>query len=256
MKKLLVATIAIAVCGALCAPVWLRNNADEKVLAKVTVSATSAECVEAAETPDPALTMWPVIETIITAEKVEPQVTDEQPADNTPDITMPSAPEPEPAGIQQVAATTITESAAVGTSDTYHTDIYPNNVYSEQYRYDADGNLIGKTVTIPTEFGPDTIWIDGHAYYDVPGFGLVEWSGPNQRIEDYTMYENGSKVGIMGGEDEAPTNSTPVSSLECSEPTGEVIDQTINEIPEKNCTPPDYKPESEPPDDPNSRNID
>ncbi|WP_312612162.1 hypothetical protein [Oscillibacter sp.] len=217
MKKIIASTIAITACAVLYAPVWPRSDAGEKVPAKVTVSATSAECVEAAETPDPALTMWPVTETTITAEKEEPPAADEQPADNTPDATMPTAPEPEPDEIQQAAATTITASAAVGTSDPYHTDIYPDNVYSEEYLYDDDGNLIGKTITIPTEFGPDTIWIDGHAYYDVLGFGLVEWSGPNQQIEDYTMYESGSKVGIMGGEDEAPANSTPREEMH---PTG------------------------------------
>ena len=133
-------------------------------------------------------------------------------------------------------------------ADPYHTDIYPNNVYSEELIYDADGNLIGKTTTYPTAFGPDTIWIDGHAYYDVPGFGLIEWGGPNQRTEDYTMYENGNKVGIMGGEDYAPAQPE-----ESSEPIGEVVDQTVNTAPECSNTPPDHKPDTKPPDDPNAR---
>lgn len=131
-------------------------------------------------------------------------------------------------------------SAPPAVADPYHTDVYPNNVYSEELIYDKGGNLIGKTTTIPTEFGPDTIWIDGRAFYDVPGFGLVEWSGPGQRTEDYTMYESGVKVGIMGGEDEAPSHralTTPPPDW--PEPTGEVIDQTVNTKPERNSTPPD-----------------
>lgn len=132
----------------------------------------------------------------------------------------------------------------VSSADPYRTDVYPENVYSEELIYDAHGNLIGRTTTIHTAFGPDTIWIDGHAYYDVTGFGLVEWSGPGQRTEDYTMYESGVKIGSMGGKDEP---STPSPSPALPEPTGEVIDQTINARPEKNSTPPDYKPETAPP---------
>lgn len=33
----------------------------------------------------------------------------------------------------------------------------------------------------------------------VPGFGYVENSGANTEIEDHDMYENGNKIGIMGG---------------------------------------------------------
>lgn len=142
------------------------------------------------------------------------------------------------------APETLSTKSSGSSADPYHTDVYPENVYLEECFYDADGNLIGKTTTIPTAFGPDTIWFDGHAYYDVPGFGLVERSGTSQRTEDYTMYESGVKIGSMGGEDE-PNTPSPAPAL--PEPTGEVIDQTINTRPEKNSTPPDYKPETTPP---------
>lgn len=147
------------------------------------------------------------------------------------------------------ASSQTTRRSSEGSADPYHTDVYPNNVYSEEFLYAGDGYLFGKTVTIPTEFGPDTIWIDGRAYYDVPDFGLVEWSGPGQRTEAYDMYENGNKVGIMGGDEDAKAKASPPSELDdWPEPTGEVIDQTINEIPEKNSTPPDYKPDTTPPE--------
>lgn len=146
--------------------------------------------------------------------------------------------------------------ALSSTADPYHTDIYPENVYSVEYLYDAEGNLIGKTTTIPTAFGSDTIWIDGRAYYEVPGFGLVEWSGPGQRTEDYTMYESGVKIGTMGGENQPQAQtSTAAQPTEPPEPTGEVIDQTINGIPKKSSTPHDYPPDTAPPDDPNARII-
>ena len=114
-----------------------------------------------------------------------------------------------------IPAATTTDS-----SDPYHTDIHPNNIYSEEYLYDAEGNLIGKTTTIPTAFGPDAIWINDRAYYDVPGFSLVEWSGPGQRTEAYNMYESGVQVGIMGDEDEVPTWTAATAQPEtCPEPT-------------------------------------
>jgi len=151
------------------------------------------------------------------------------------------APAPAEAPKPEIPAATTT-----GSSDPYRTDVYPENIYSEEYLYDAEGNLIGKTTTIPTAFGPDVIWINGRAYYDVPGFDLMEWSGPGQRTEDYTMYESGVKVGIMGGEDKtSEKSSTPAAQPEdCPKPTGEVIDQTISEVPERNSTPPDDKPDS------------
>lgn len=34
----------------------------------------------------------------------------------------------------------------------------------------------------------------------VPGFGYVDNSGANTEIEDHDMYENGNKIGIMGGD--------------------------------------------------------
>lgn len=148
------------------------------------------------------------------------------------------------------------KNTATASNDPYHTDVYPENVYSEKYEYNADGKLIGKTTTYPTVFGPDTIWIDGKAYGDIPGFWLVEWGGPSSVTEDYTMYENGNKIGIMGGEDDASAHTaSPTQQVDCPEPTGEVIDQTITEAPERSSTPPDYKPDTTPPDAPNARII-
>ena len=70
------------------------------------------------------------------------------------------------------------------------------------------------------------------------------------------MYENGNKVGIMGGEDEAPAGTSATQPpTDWPEPTGEVVDQTLAEAPQRNSTPPDYKPDTTPPDDPNARII-
>lgn len=239
MKKILIGAATIAACVALCATVWSQTGTGEEVHQEINVGATDATVAELVELPEEPeiITMVESMETL--AEKEDAVAA----AENTdaPATDLPAAP-------AQPAPSTI--------ADPYHTDIYPNNVYSEELIYDADGNLIGKTTTYPTAFGSDTIWIDGRAYYDVPGFGLIEWGGSNQRTEDYTMYENGNKVGTMGGEDEPPAQRPSATQPEEQlEATGEVIDQTVNMPPERSSTPPDYKPDTMPPDDPNTRNT-
>lgn len=226
MKRIIAAAVIIAACEALCALVWPQSTTGEKVPAETVASAVSAVGAESTPVPE--------TESIIMAEK------EKQFEADTSAITQDAAPAPDLAPKPAIPATT-----AADNSDPYHTDIYPNNVYSEEYLYDAEGNLIGKTTTIPTAFGPDAIWINGRAYYDVPGFGLVEWSGPGQCTEVYNMYESRVKVGIMGDEDKAPARTAAAAQPEtCPEPTGEVTDQTINEVPERNSTPPDDKPDS------------
>lgn len=250
MKKLLTITLVIAACAALYAPVWPRMDAGEELPAAAVEMRTAPVCAEIfPEQRTPA----------VQTETAEELMAEKEEVPATEVVTTPApteAPEPESQAIEAESETPApTPQSAPAASDPYHTDVYPNNVYSEELIYNEDGNLIGKTATIPTAFGSDTIWIDGHAYYDVPGFGLVEWSGPNQRIEDYTMYESGVKVGIMGDGDESPANRPASASQpeDWPEPTGEVIDQTITAAPERGNTPPDYKPDLMPPDDPNAR---
>lgn len=244
MKKLLTAAIIFAACATLYAGTWSRNGKIETV--NTVMSATTPAPEDALESQTINLAMRD--EEVKTAEEEIATVTS---AEGTP------APEAEavvtaaesPATAPVIASQTTPPSSG----DPYHTDVYPENVYSEKYEYTADGNLIGKTTTYPTAFGPDTIWIDGKAYGDVPGFGLVEWGGPSSVTEDYTMYENGNKIGIMGGEDDASAHtSAPTQQVDCPEPTGEVIDQTITEAPERSSTPPNYKPDTTPPDDPDA----
>lgn len=253
MKKVIANTLAITACAALCALVWATMPTGGQVTDQMPNAAVSVETAEVK--PEPQTTSFsddePVLITMqsesnkdseilaaeedanaVTVTEVKPvPTTAVEAAEIVPSQVLTPMPTPQPAAIS---------------ADPYHTDVYPNNVYSEELLYDADGNLIGNTITYPCAFGPDAIWIDGHAYYDLPGFGLIEWSGPNQVTEDYTMYESGVKVGAMGGE-EAPSYSAAAPALELPEPTGEVIDQTINMRPEKSSTPPDYKPDTTPP---------
>ena len=256
MKKLLTSTFVIAAYTAMCIGVWPQAGADEKAADMWT---KSQELVETAapqtgtlalrtgsgETPEeeisPAISAVPK-----SAHITEPAPTPAAELEVT--VTKPAETE--------VSTLPISQNIASVTTDPYHTDVYPENVYSKKYEYDAEGNLIGKTTTYPTVFGPDTIWIDGKAYGDIPGFGLVEWGGPSSVTEDYTMYENGNKVGIMGGEDDASVHTaSPTQQVDCPEPTGEVIDQTITEAPEHSSTPPGYKPDTTPPADPDARIV-
>lgn len=234
MKKLIADIAIIAACVALCAGVWASQPRNEDTPA-ASSTAPNGDAQITAYVPAPERILLSDDGTQLEAASTQNLYPSAVSMQKEKRAALSTASK-EPTSASKTASTKSSGSSA----DPYRTDIYPENVYSEEYLYDADGNLIGKTTIIPTAFGSDTIWIDGHAYYDVPGFGLVEWSGPGQRTEDYTMYESGVKIGSMGGKDEPSTPALP-------EPTGEVIDQTINARPEKNSTPPDYKPETAPP---------
>ncbi len=252
MKKILTTAIVIAACAALCAAVLPQND----VGGKVPADAESGDLgVYTEELPQPTqrevyafsddTPVMPVAEhyTPETAGKtaVKEEIMSVPVTADEPGTAMQETPTAPP------AVKSAPQNSAPASADIYHTDVYPNNVYSEELLNDSGGNLVGKTITYPTAFGSDTIWIDGDAYYEVPGFGLVKWSGPSQRTENYIMYESGVKVGIMGGEDEAPSHNASAPSQELPEPNGEVIDQTINTRPEKISTPPDCKPQTTPP---------
>lgn len=60
------------------------------------------------------------------------------------------------------------------------------------------------------------------------------------------MYESGVKIGSMGGE-EHPVRRTTPPQAELPEPEGEVIYIEFVETPERNSTPPNYKPNATPP---------
>jgi hypothetical protein len=248
MKKLIKTAVIIAACAGLCAGVWPRDGTGKEVPAEPVKSAASAE-LPTMSAPACALPIEDAALQATISTEEESRVTTATTVSNTANAS-PAAKE----AFKSTAAAEPMPTAATFSDDPYHTDVYPKNVYSEEYLYDADGNLIGKTITYPTAFGPDTIWIGGHAYYDIPGFGLIEWSGPGSVTEDYTMYENGNKVGIMGGEAENTATATPKKQPdEQQDLTGTVIDQTINVVPEKNSTPPSCKSSTPPPVDPDAR---
>lgn len=234
MKKILTTVIVITACAALCAAAWPQNDVDGQVPADTEsrdLGAYTEELSQPTQREANAFSddtpVMPAVE-LHTPEAVE--ITAEREEATTAPVTADGS---SPAIQGTPSAPPAPQNSAPASADLYHTDIYPNNIYSEEFIYDADGNLIGKTITYPTAFGSDTIWIDGRAYYDLPGFGIIEWRGPSRRTEDYTMYESGVKVGIMGSEDKVPSHNAPAPSEELPNQIGEVIDQTINTRPEK-----------------------
>ncbi|OQB26108.1 MAG: hypothetical protein BWY11_00058 [Firmicutes bacterium ADurb.Bin182] len=88
-------------------------------------------------------------------------------------------------------------------------------------------------------------YIDGVLHVWVPGFGYVPYSGTNVGIVAEDMYENGNKVGIMGG-DECPSSAPTSPPAEQPEITGNVIYTELQPSVTKNSTPPPYKPNGEP----------
>jgi len=92
---------------------------------------------------------------------------------------------------------------------------------------------------------PDTKkYIDGKLHVWVPGFGWIEYSGkPSIGIIAEDMYKNGHKIGSIGGS-ESPARDTTPPAVEQIEPTGDEIHIVFVEVPEKNSTPPPYKPDT------------
>lgn len=87
-------------------------------------------------------------------------------------------------------------------------------------------------------------YIDGVLHVWVPGFGYVPHSGDNVVTYAVDMYESGVKIGIMGGDDSAPRETT-APPAEQPEATGDVIYIELQPPVAKDSTPPPYKPNGE-----------
>jgi hypothetical protein len=87
-------------------------------------------------------------------------------------------------------------------------------------------------------------YIDGKLHVWVPGFGWVEYSGePSVGVVAEDMYENGNKIGSMGGEEPQDSDASSLPT-EQPESTGDEINIVFVETPEKNSTPPPCKPDT------------
>lgn len=87
-------------------------------------------------------------------------------------------------------------------------------------------------------------YIDDKLHVWVPGFGWIEDEGGGSvGIVAKDMYENRHKIGIMSGSESPPREATPPASDQLEPINGE-IHIVFVEVPEKNSTPPSYKPET------------
>jgi hypothetical protein len=104
-------------------------------------------------------------------------------------------------------------------------------------------NILSKPPPTSTQSkSGDILVIVGKPFIWIPGFGWIEeQSGEGGGAFAADMYENGHKIGIMGGDKSTPYEITPPPS-EQPESGGDVIYIELQPPVAKNSTPPPYKP--------------
>ncbi|MGI5935331.1 MAG: hypothetical protein ACOX7I_00770 [Oscillospiraceae bacterium] len=221
MTKPLATILAIiAACTALCAPVWLRSGADEKVPAWIEPpgvrqeSDSVSECRITAQRYDHELLLTPM-----RLEDFESTASDEvSPKEESSPVVE------APPGSDKIE----TVNALTGPP------LEPEKPLNEM------------PASVPDSTPARETTIDGKPFVWVQGFGYIESGGSGEITYAEDMYESGVKIGIMGSEGVSPPRANATPSAELPEQIGEVIDQTINETPQKNSMPPDYRPETIP----------
>lgn len=239
-KQKIITGITIIAYAALCAAVWPRNVEVEGLPAKPIKTTVNAE-IEARSAEISHI----IISQIVTAPEVEPV------AENEPPIT-------------EITAEEKTETAPP-TAQTSSTISKPAPVSSES-----------KPGTIAVIDGVKSMWVPGFGWVKDEGSGSVaipvdgegdidkqigvmgggtmvgnpgdELTGNKVGIMDggtvaEDMYENGHKIGSVGG-DESPPKHTAPQSTEQPETSGDEIHIVFVEVPEKDTIPPPYKPDT------------
>lgn len=221
MKKSIIAVITVIACAALCAAVWPRSAEVGSLPTEPVISAVSAEIeARSEETPDIFATE------AMPAPKVE-SVTE----NNTPktEITAEKeVEEPVPAQTtQQVKPTALS-------SEPHNGDVRivdgEKQIYLLGFGWikDEGGGSVGTMVGNPGD------QLTGHKVGVMGGGTTVDSKGDINKM-----------VGVMGGDDFAPHDTTPPPS-EQPGPTGDIIYVELQPPVTKNSTPPAYKPNGEP----------
>lgn len=217
MKKI-ITSITLTTCVALCAAVWPCSSVVVDLPAKPVKSTISAE-IEAKLEENPAL--------IISAENNIPEmepVTETNPIKQAPPASI-NSPEP-------------SQPAELSTKP------------------------LSQTAPVSAEPKPGTIAvINGVKYMWIPGFGWIKDEGGgsdgipvdsdsdiNKQVGDMgggsvaeDTYENGNKIGIMGGADSHSEKVNPLQ-FKLPEPTDDIIYIELQPLVTKDSTPPDYRP--------------
>ena len=163
MKRPLAAgIIIIAACAALCAPVWPPSGAEGKVPAETQIPDVTAQF---AEVEQPPLAVPIEVLEPVAAQSTEPE--EAPPCDDTTEI-------PE----EETPAQKLEDES------------------TEQPRQPAPTT---ESRAVSPQMG-DTRIVDGQKQVYFLGFGWIESSDePNEAIYAGDMYENGNKIGSMGG---------------------------------------------------------
>ena len=235
----IITSIILAVCVALCATVWPRSTEVEDLPVEPVKTSVSAE-IEAwsEETPHnfisadmPTLEVEADVESEpqmaeITAEEKTETAPPTVPTSHTISKPAPASREPKPGD---------------------RTVIYGEpHIWIPGFGWIVDeGENIGTTVGNPGDeiTGNKVGIMGGTVGSDGDINKLVGTMGGGTVAED--MYENGHKIGVMGGNESAP-HSTVTPPAEHPEITGDVIYVPIELPVTKDSTPPAYKPNGEP----------
>jgi hypothetical protein len=242
MKKQIITGILITACVALCAAVWPRSTEVEELPAEPVKTAINAEiearseetpeillsAVTLARKPEPVVENEPTETEITTEEKTE-TVLPVEPMSRAISKSSPVSSEPKPGTIAVIGGVKSIWVPGFGWikdegGGSVAIPVYGEGDIDKQVGVMGGGTMVGNP---DDELTGNKVGIMGN--------GTV--------AED--MYENGHKIGIMGGEKSAPNNSSHQPSAE-SEPMGEVIYTELQPPVTKDSTPPPYKPNGEP----------
>lgn len=219
MKRQVVAGITVIACAALCANLWTRSAEVEDLPAEPIKAATNAEI-------EPRLEETPRI--ILSADspvfEAEP-VTESEPEET--DITSEKETEkPAPQMAQRVKPTASSPEPHMGDVRVVDGE---KQVYIAGFGWikDESGGSVGTMVGNPSdELTSNNVSMGGGT--------IVDGKGDINKM-----------VGIMGGSESPPSNTTPPGS-EPPEPVDGEIHIVFAEAPEKNSVPPPYKPTTTP----------
>lgn len=278
MKKHIITGIAIIACVALCAAVWPRNAQVEDLSAEPVKAAVISEIeAESEETPQIVLsadTPSPELEIVAESEPAETNITAEEKTQKPePTQTVQSTKQPTTSSEPRMGDVRIVNGekqiyidgfgwikdeggGAQGTMVGNPNDELTGNKVGQMgggttVHGKGDINkqvgVMGGGDAPPSNSDPapgTKEYIDGKLRVWVPGFGWIEYSGkPSIGIIAKDMYENGHKIGSMGSS-ESPPRETATPATEQLEPIDGKIYIVFVEVPEKNSTPPPYKPDT------------
>lgn len=246
MKKHIIAAITITACVTLCAVVWPRNAEVEDLPAEPVKNAVITEIeVKPKETPPILLSAdTHTLQVEAVAESEQPRTEIIKAEEKTESLAS------------AVEATEIAAKASATTKASIQSSYDPtpgtiaaiNGVKSmciPGFGWVKDEG--GGSVSIPVD-GEGNInrqvgVMGGGTMVGNPGDQLtgnkVGIMGGGIVAED--MYENGHKIGIMGGSEPSPSETSSPASGQLEPVEGE-INIVFVEVPEKNSTPPPYKP--------------